>query len=146
MLCRRTFQHRPSRDKTKQLYNSHRWHVKVFVLIFAFALASSSFGQSPQTDTHVKKEKVRKSKPQKGAPSDVGNGLGTAAGGAAKGAGSAATGAGKGAVDLATLHPIDAGVAAGTGAVKAGKDVTTGSVKGAGKIGKGVGHALKKIL
>jgi hypothetical protein len=120
--------------------------VKVFALIFALALASSAFSQSPQTDTRVRKEKVRKSKPHKGAASDVGNGLGTAGGGAARGAGSAATGAGKGAVDLATLHPIDAGVAAGTGAVKAGKDVTTGSVKGAGKIGKGVGHALKKIL
>jgi hypothetical protein len=31
-------------------------------------------------------------------------------------------------------------------AVKAGKDVTVGSVKGVDKIGKGVGHALKKIL
>jgi hypothetical protein len=30
--------------------------------------------------------------------------------------------------------------------VKAGKDVTVGSAKGVGKIGKGVGHALKKIL
>ena len=59
---------------------------------------------------------------------------------------SAATGAAKGAVDLVTLHPIDAGVAVGTGAVKAGKDVAVGSVKGVGKIGKGVGRALKKIL
>jgi hypothetical protein len=120
--------------------------VKAFALFFALALASLSFGQSQQTDTPVKKEKVKKHKPQKGTAADVGSGVGTAAGGVAKGAGSAASGAGKGAVDLATLHPIDAGAAAGTGAVKAGKDVTVGSVKGAGKIGKGVGHALKKIL
>jgi hypothetical protein len=120
--------------------------VKVFVLFFALALASTSFAQSSENGTPVKKEKVRKNKPQKGTAADVGSGVGTAAGGVARGAGSAAAGAGKGAVDLATLHPIDAGVAAGTGAVKAGKDVTTGSAKGAGKIGKGVGHALRKIF
>ncbi len=72
--------------------------------------------------------------------------MGSVAGGVAKGAGSAAAGVGKGALDLATLHPIDAGAAIGTGAVKAGKDVTVGSVKGVGKIGKGVGHAVKKVL
>ena len=118
--------------------------MKASVLFFALALASSSFGQSPETDTPGKTQKVKK--PKKGTAADVGSGVGTAAGGVAKGAGSAASGAGKGAVDLATLHPIDAGAAAGTGAVKAGKDVTVGSAKGVGKIGKGVGHALRKIL
>jgi hypothetical protein len=118
--------------------------MKVFILCAALTLASASFGQSPQDDQPVKKEKAKK--PKKGAAAEVGGGVGTAAGGVGKGAGSAAAGAGKGAVDLATLHPIDAGAAVGTGAAKAGKDVTVGSAKGAGKIGKGVGHALRKIL
>ena len=71
---------------------------------------------------------------------------GSIAAGVAKGARSAASGAAKGAVHLATLHPIDAAAAVGTGAVKAGKDVTVGSAKGVGKIGKGMGDALKKIF
>lgn len=118
--------------------------MKVSVLISALVMASASLGQSPQASTPVKAETARK--PQKGAAAEVGSGLGTVAGGVAKGAGSAATGAAKGAVDLVTLHPIDAGAAVGTGAVKAGKDAAVGSAKGVGKIGKGVGHALKKIL
>jgi hypothetical protein len=118
--------------------------VKLPVLLFAVAVASTSFGQPPQADTPAKAVKARK--PGKGAGAEIGSGVGTAAGGVARGAGSAASGAAKGAVDLVTLHPIDAGAAVGTGAVKAGKDVTVGSIKGAGKIGKGVGHALKKIL
>jgi hypothetical protein len=119
--------------------------MKAFVFLSVLALASAAFGQSTQADTPTnKKEKARK--PKKGAAAEVGSGVGTAAGGVAKGAGSAASGVAKGAVDLATLHPIDAGAALGTGAAKAGKDVTVGSVKGVGKIGKGVGHALKKIL
>jgi hypothetical protein len=77
---------------------------------------------------------------------EVGSGVGSVAGGVAKGAGSAAAGAAKGAVDLVTLHPIDAEAAIGTGAVKVGKDVTVGSGRGVGTIGKGVGHALKKIF
>jgi len=60
--------------------------------------------------------------------------------------GSAAVGAAKGAGDLVTLHPIDAGAAVGKGAAKAGKDVTVGTAKGVGKIGKGVGHALRRIF
>ena len=118
--------------------------MKAFVFLSALALASPTFGQSPQADTPTKKEKAKQ--PPKGAVAEVGSGVGTAAGGVAKGVGSAASGVGKGAVDLATLHPIHAGAAVGTGAAKAGKDVTVGSVKGVGKIGKGVGHALKKIL
>jgi hypothetical protein len=118
--------------------------MKALVLFSALTLATASFGQSPQADTPTKTGKVKK--PKKGAAAEVGSGVGTAAGGFAKGAASAASGAAKGAVDLATLHPIDAGAAVGTGAAKAGKDVTVGSVKGVGKIGKGVGHALKKIL
>jgi hypothetical protein len=107
--------------------------VKALVVISALLLASTSYAQSS-------------GKPEKGSAAEIGSGVGTAAGGVAKGAGSAAAGVGKGAVDLATLHPIDAGAAAGTGAVKAGKDVTVGSAKGVGKIGKGIGHALRKIL
>jgi hypothetical protein len=72
--------------------------------------------------------------------------VGTVACGTAKGAGNAAKGVGKGAVDLATLHPVNAAGAVGTGAAKAGKDVAVGSKKGVGKIGKAVGHALKKIF
>jgi len=121
--------------------------VKTLVIFSLLALASPSFGQSPQADTAVtpaRKTKVKK--PQKNAAAEIGSGVGTAAGGVAKGAGSAAAGVGKGAVDLVTLHPLDAGAAVGTGAAKAGKDVAVGSVKGVGKIGKGVGHVLKKIL
>ena len=118
--------------------------MKAFFLFSALALASGSFGQSPQVDMPAKTGKARK--PRKGVAGEVGSGVGTVAGGVAKGAGSAASGAAKGVVDLATLHPIDAGAAVGTGAVKAGKDVTVGSAKGVGKIGKGVGHALKKIF
>jgi hypothetical protein len=53
---------------------------------------------------------------------------------------------GKGAVDAVTLHPLNAVGDVGTGAAKAGKDVTVGSAKGVGKIGKGVGHAFRKIF
>lgn len=118
--------------------------MRAFVFCTALVLASVSFAQSTKSDPPANSEKAKK--PKKGAAAEVGSGVGTAASGVAKGAGSAAAGVGKGAVDLATLHPIDAGAAIGTGAVKAGKDVTVGSVKGVGKIGKGVGHALKKIL
>jgi hypothetical protein len=118
--------------------------MRLLVLISFLAFAPVSFAQSPQSEIPGKPEKSKK--PKKGAAAEVGGGVGTAAGGVAKGAGSAALGVGKGAVDLATLHPIDAGAAVGTGAVKAGKDVAVGSAKGAGKIGRGVGHALKKIF
>jgi hypothetical protein len=118
--------------------------MKVFVLFCGLGLASAAFGQSTQSDAAAKPVKAKK--PKKGAAAEVGSGVGTAAGGVAKGAGSAATGVAKGAVDVATLHPVDAGVDVATGAAKAGKDVTVGSVKGVGKVGKGVGHALKKIL
>ena len=118
--------------------------MKAFVLFCALALASPGFAQSSESDRPVKAEKNRK--PRKGAAAEIGSGLGTTAAGVAKGAGSAASGAGKGALDLVTLHPIDAGVAVGTGAGKAGKNVTVDTAKGAGKIGKGLGQALKKIL
>ena len=118
------------------------------------ALASFAFGRSqagPEEgqstpDQPSKQVKSRKDKKQRGAAGEIGSGVGSAAGGVAKGAGSAAAGAGKAAVDLATLHPIDAGASVGTGAVKAGKDVTVGSAKGVGKVGKGVGKAIRKIL
>lgn len=112
--------------------------MKLLVLFSALALASASFAQSGRDDAEVRTVKAKKPK-SKGAAREIG-------GGVAKGAGDAASGAGNAAVDLATLHPIDAGVAAGTGAARAGKDVSVGTVKGAGKIGKGVGHALGKIF
>ena len=118
--------------------------MKTYALFAALAMGSAAVAQEPPQSQPAPKEKAKK--PKKGAAAEVGGGVGSAAGGVAKGAGSVASGAAKGAVDVATLHPIDAGVAVGTGAAKAGKDVTVGSVKGAGKIGKGVGHALKKIL
>ena len=118
--------------------------MKVIVLFAALAVTSASFGQPLQADPAAETKKVKNKK--KGAAGEVGSGVATTDGGAAKGAGSAASGVGKGAVDLATLHPIHAGAAVGTGAAKAGKDVAVGSAKGVGKIGKGGGHALKKIL
>jgi hypothetical protein len=118
--------------------------MKTLIFLSALALASTAFAQSSPTDPPAKTEKAKK--PKKGAAAEVGSGVGNAAGGIAKGAGSAVSGAAKGAVDLATLHPIDGAAAIGTGAAKAGKDVTVGSVKGVGKIGEGVGKALKKIL
>jgi hypothetical protein len=116
--------------------------------VVVLALASVSFAQSAQHEFPGQQhEKATKSKKHgKGTAALIGGGAGSVVSGVAKGAGSVATGVGKGAVDLATLHPIDAGAAIGTGAFKAGKDVTVGSVKGAGKIGKGVGHAVKKVL
>ncbi len=119
--------------------------MRAFVFISALVLSQLAFAQAPsQTATKTKPAKAKK--PQKGSASQIAGGVGTAAGGVAKGAGSAATGAAKGAVDLATLHPLNAGAAIGTGAAVAGKDVAVGSVKGAGKVAKGVGHAIKKIL
>ncbi len=122
--------------------------MKAFVLFLVMALAPVSFAKSAQDQVPAQPNgKVKKSKKHgKGTAAEIGGGVGSVASGVAKGAGSAATGVGKGAVDLATLHPIDAGAAIGIGAVKAGKDVTVGSVKGVGKVGKGVGHAVKKVL
>ena len=74
------------------------------------------------------------------------SGAGNIGTGAVQGARDLAKGTAKGAVNLATLHPIDAGVSIGKGAGAAGKDVAVGTVKGTGKIGKGVGRAIKKVL
>jgi len=70
----------------------------------------------------------------------------TAGTGAAKGAGNLAKGTAKGAVDLATLHPIDAATSVAGGAASAGKNVAVGTATGAGKITRGVGRAIKKVL
>ncbi|HKD07331.1 MAG TPA: hypothetical protein VKB79_15620 [Bryobacteraceae bacterium] len=116
-------------------------------LSFGTVQAQDVGSRDQATERPAKAEKAHKSKKKsKGAAAEIGGGVGSVGGGVAKGAGSAATGVGKGALDLATLHPIDAGVSVGTGAVKAGKDVTVGSVKGAGKIGKGVGKTVRKVL
>ena len=120
--------------------------MKAVALLLALAIGPASFAQSAQPDSDTS-SKPRKSKKQdKSTAADLGGGAGDVAGGAAKGAGDAAKGVGKGAADAATLHPLNAAGDVGTGAVKAGKDVTVGSAKGVGKVGKGIGHAFKKIL
>ena len=103
-------------------------------------LALCSWGQQPpaeQTSTPT----VKSQGP--GAGHDIGSGAGDVGKGAAKGTGELAKGTAKGAV---TLHPIDATAAIGKGAVVAGKDATVGTAKGAGKITRGIGKGLKKIL
>ena len=118
--------------------------MKAVVLFTMLLVPFVTFAQPTQDDPSVQTGKTKKH--QKGTAADIGGGVGSTAGGVARGAGSAAKGVGKGAADLATLHPLSAGEAVGGGAVTAGKDVTVGTAKGAGKIGKGIGHALKKIL
>ena len=90
--------------------------------------------------------KVSKKHPKRSPAGDIGSGAASVGAGVASGVGSAAAGTAKGAVDLATLHPVDAAGAVGEGAVKAGTSVAVGSAKGAGKISKGVGRTLKKVL
>jgi len=85
-------------------------------------------------------------KHSRGAGKEIGSGAGDLGKGAAKGAGNLAKGAGKGVLDLVTLHPINAAASVGKGAAVGGKDVAVGSVKGTGKIGIGVGKAVKKIF
>jgi hypothetical protein len=82
----------------------------------------------------------------RGPGKEIGSGAGDIGKGAAKGAGNLATGTGKGALDLVTLHPINAAASVGKGAAGAGKDVGVGTVKGTGKIGKGIGKAIKKLF
>ena len=77
---------------------------------------------------------------------EIGSGAGDIGKGAAKGAGNLAKGTGQGALDLVTLHPIDAAASVGKGAVLAGKDVSVGTVKGTGKMGRGIGRAIKKLF
>jgi len=86
---------------------------------------------------------------QRSSPSpgrQVANGAGNIGVGAAKGAGDLAKGGAKTAGNLVTLHPIDAAASAGKGAVAAGKDVGVGTLKGTGKIGMGLGRAIKKLF
>lgn len=90
-----------------------------------------------QTDDH---------KHSRGPGKEIGSGAGDIGKGAAKGAGNVAKGTGKGALDLVTLHPIDAASSVGKGAAVGGKDVAVGTVKGTGKIGKGLGKAVKKLF
>jgi hypothetical protein len=106
-------------------------------LAFVLVFVARGWSQSGE-DQDLKKEP--------GPGHEIGSGAGNIGKGAAKGAGDLAKGTAKGAVSLATLHPIDAGVSLGKGVGAAGKDVALGTVKGTGKIGKGVGKAIKKIL
>ena len=78
--------------------------------------------------------------------SDQESGAGNIGTGAVQGARDLAKGTAKGAVNLATLHPIDAGVSIGKGAVKTAKTLRSARLREPGKIGKGVGRAIKKVL
>jgi hypothetical protein len=49
-------------------------------------------------------------------------------------------------LDLVTLHPINAATSVGKGAAVGGKDVAVGTLKGTGKIGQGIGRAIKKLF
>jgi hypothetical protein len=120
--------------------------MKAVALFLALAVGPASFAQSVQSDSDTTSKQRKSNKHEKSTAADLGGGAGDIAGGAAKGAGNAAKGVGKGVADAATLHPLNAAGDIGTGAVKAGKDVTVGSAKGVGKVGKGIGHAFKKIL
>lgn len=100
--------------------------------------------QSPVSDEVSRPEMPRRQEP--GAVRQIANGTGDIGLGAAKGAGHVALGAAKGAGNLVTLHPIDAAVLTGKGAIAGGRDITTGAVKGSGKIGRGVGHGLRRLF
>lgn len=112
----------------------------------ALMLGAVAWGQSSPDDRNVTPDTAQEHKSQPGAAREIGSGAATIGTGTAKGAGALAKGTGKGAVDLVTLHPINAGASIGKGAASAGKDVSVGAVKGTGKVGKGVGRAIKKIF
>lgn len=118
--------------------------MKTLTVCAILLLPAASVAQSLADNAGAQTQKSKR--PRKGTAAEVGSGVGTTASGVARGAGSAAVGVAKGAGDLVTLHPIDAGAAVGKGAAHAGKDVTVGTAKGVGKIGKGIGHALRKIF
>jgi hypothetical protein len=105
--------------------------------VFVLALAPAGWAQSNIGSS-------QSSHP--GAAHDIASGTGNVATAPVKGAGDVAKGTAGAAGDLVTLHPIDAGVSAGKGAGKGGKDVAVGAVKGTGKVVRGVGKTVKKIL
>src|SRR5580693_5920938 len=118
-----------------------------FVAFLLFALAVVVPSQAASDQSSAANPKSGHSQKKGRSPGgDVASGTGDIGKGAAKGAGNLAVGAGKGAVDLVTLHPIDAAASVGKGGVVAGKDVTVGTVKGTGKIGRGIGKAVKKLF
>jgi len=116
----------------------------VKTLLLAVFLTSAAAAQSVD-GTQPPAEKASK-KAKKGAGRDIASGTANIGTGAAKGATSLGKGTARGVTDLATLHPIDAATSVAGGAVSAGKNVTVGTAKGAGKITRGVGKALKKIF
>jgi hypothetical protein len=105
-----------------------------------FILAVTALAQSQR------QSQTEEPKHSRGAGKEIGSGSGDIGKGAAKGAGNVAKGTGKGAADLVTLHPINAAGSVGKGAAVGGKDVAVGTAKGTGKIGKGIGKAIKKIF
>ncbi len=115
-------------------------------MAFGVVLTSCSWGQSATDENSAPRETVQQRKSRPGAGRDIGSGAANVGTGAAKGAGDLGKGTAKGVGNLATLHPIDAGVSVAKGAGAAGKDMTVGAVKGTGKISRGLGKAVKKIL
>jgi hypothetical protein len=117
------------------------------VVSFGLALVEVASGQSAMDQNPASdRQTVQEQKHGPGAAADIGGGVGTIGGGAAKGVGSAAKGTAKGAGELVTLHPIGAVESVGKGAAGAGKDVTVGAAKGTGKVARGIGKVFKKIL
>jgi hypothetical protein len=114
--------------------------MKIRLLTAVRCVAGIAFGQSAGTGETNSKTHNKRSK------HDVRSGAGDIAKGAGKGALSAAKGTGKAVGDLATLHPINAATDLGKGAVGVGKNVGVGTVKGAGKIIKGTGKAIKRVF
>jgi hypothetical protein len=108
--------------------------MKAVALFLALPIGPASFAQSAQTESDTTSKQRKSNKHEKSTAADLGGG-----------AGNAAKGVGKGVADAATLHPLNAAGDVGKGAVKAGKDVSVGSAKGVGKVGKGIGHAFRKI-
>src|SRR5689334_12035328 len=116
-------------------------------ILFSIVLVACVYAQSGEDQSSVSDRPAPVEQKQgRGAVREIGRGAGNVGTGIAKVAGHVAKGTANGAVSLVTLHPIDAGVSVGKGAAAAGKDVTVGTVKGAAKITKGVGKAIKKVL
>ncbi len=119
----------------------------ILVVFFGWSVLLS--GQVPETRTTAQPPQAATTiatKHRRSAVGDIGSGTGDVAKGLGKGAGNVAVGAGKGAVDLVTLHPLNAAADIGKGGVSAGKNVAVGTVKGMGKIARGTGTAIRKIL
>ena len=115
-----------------------------FILLFCVALVVE-FPITGHSQTAATAEQPAR-KHGRSAGGDIGSGAGNIGKGVGKGAGNIAEGACKGAVDLVTLHPLNAAADLGKGGVSAGKNIGVGTAKGTGKIARGTGKAIKKLL